>query len=436
MSNFFDSDLQSTEFSVAMRGYDRAQVDAYAQQVLNAMKTAKQYRSDAERRLDDVRTKLRRTEERITGLDRRLADSDAAIAENERPTLAGLGARVEKLLRAAEREADDQREDARRQAADIRARALAEASETSESARLEAQSTTTSAARDAAETRASASAEAEEVRTNARRDHDLKRADATRETEQIRGVAHSEAAELKSGAEREVAMQRAVTDREVTQLRAGVARDVDEQHGNANSLLAEAADQRQSETQELALTLAEKRERAEREESARHAQAINAATHVVEEAEQRAYLAETRSREAEQRAQERGIDADRRAADLAARAEATAAQLRLEAEVEAARIRAEADAEAQSLVNPLREELDNLTARRDSVTAHLGELQRQLGTVASPLRDLLADSGSLPINRPREPYEADRPTQHIPVVRSGDLASVARPRRRPRPYAR
>ncbi|GIG70887.1 DivIVA domain-containing protein [Phytomonospora endophytica] len=442
MSNFFDSDLQSTEFSVAMRGYDRAQVDSYAQQVLNAMKTAKQHRVDAERRLDDVRTKLRRTEERIAGLERRLADSDAAIAENERPTLAGLGARVEKLLRAAELEADDQREDARRQAADIRARALAEAAETSESARMEAHSVTGAAERDAAETRTTAANEAQELRTNARRAHDLKRADATRESEQIRGVAHNEAAELKSSAEREVAMQRAVTDREVTQLRAGVARDVDEQHANANTLLAEAADKRQSEMQELALTLAEKRERAEREESARHSQAVNAATHVVEEAEQRAYLAEQRSRESEQRAQERGIDADRRAADLKARAEATAAQLRVEAQSEAARIRAEAESEALSLVNPLREELDNLTARRDSVTAHLGELQRQLGTVASPLRDLLAEGGSLPINRPREPYEADRPTQQIPVVRSGDLAPTARaigratvrtPARRPRP---
>ncbi|HEY1178636.1 MAG TPA: DivIVA domain-containing protein, partial [Phytomonospora sp.] len=190
MSNFFDSDLQSTEFSVAMRGYDRAQVDAYAQQVLNAMKTAKQHRIEAERRLDDVRTKLRRTEERIAGLERRLADSDAALAETERPTLAGLGARVEKLLRAAELEADDQREDARRQAADIRARALAEAAETAESARMEAHSVTGAAERDAAETRTTAANEAQELRTNARRDHDLKRADATRESEQIRGVAH------------------------------------------------------------------------------------------------------------------------------------------------------------------------------------------------------------------------------------------------------
>ncbi|MEV0646713.1 DivIVA domain-containing protein [Phytomonospora sp. NPDC050363] len=433
MSNFFDSDLQTTEFSVAMRGYDRAQVDTYAHQVLAAMKTAKQHRVEAERRLDDVRTKLRRTEERIANLERRLADSAAAIAENERPTLAGLGARVEKLLRAAELEADDQREDARRQAVDIHSRALAEAAVATESARAEAQSVMSSAIRDAADARASAAAEAEELRTTARHDHDLKVTDAARECEQIRSIAQNETSELKSTAEREISMHRAVTDREVTQLRAGVARDVDELQGAANTLLAEAADERQSEMHELSLALAEKRERAECEDSARHAQSVTLATNLLEEAEKRSILAEQRASETEQRAQERGLDADRRAADLAARADATAHQLRTEAEAEAARIRAEAETEARGMVAPLREELDNLTGRRDSVTAHLGELQRQLGTGASPLRDLVGDGGQLPINRPREPYESDRPTQQIPVVRKGDLARVSRDRR-PRPY--
>lgn len=421
MSNFFDTDLQSTEFTVTMRGYDRAQVDAYAHKLLAAMKTARQHRADAERRLDEIRMKLRHTEERIAGLERRLADSDAAIEENERPTLAGLGARVEKLLRAAEIEADEQRESAHRKAADIRAKALAEAASTTESARAEAHAVTTSAAHDAADIRAAASREAEDLRTSARRDHDLKRADVTRETEQLRAVAHSEATETRASAEHEGAMQRAVADREVTQLRASIAREVDDRHAQAAALMAEAADTRQSEIQELALALAEKRERAERDESARHILAITTATDLVEEAEQRAHLAEQRSRETEIRAQERVVEADRRASDTLTRARMTAAQLLVDAEAEAISVRSQVDTETQGMISPLKAELEALTSRRDSVTAHLGELQRQLGSVAaSPLRDLTGDP-SIVINRQRAPYEAEGPTQQIPAVRSRDL---------------
>src|SRR5690348_5247014 len=62
---FFDS-AQEGDFSVPLRGYDRAQVDAYVQRVTAALAAAEQARAEAEQRLAEGQRRLRQSEQRLT----------------------------------------------------------------------------------------------------------------------------------------------------------------------------------------------------------------------------------------------------------------------------------------------------------------------------------------------------------------------------------
>jgi len=131
-------------------------------------------------------------------------------------------------------------------------------------------------------------------------------------------------AELKANIEREVATLRATAEREITQLRAKAAREAEEKRAEAAKLHAEAKDRRDKELQALALELAERREKAEREEGQRHAAAVANTNKLVGEAEGRARNAEERAKEIEQRAEARRIESERHATDTIEKSKALA----------------------------------------------------------------------------------------------------------------
>src|SRR5690606_10307154 len=191
MSKFFEE--SGPEFAVSMRGYDRHQVDEFTARLHQNIQACEQQCGEVRSASDAAEIQLRRAEARIAALERRIAERAERIAEREQPTLAGLGTRVEKLLRVSEQEAAAQREDVGRRAAAMRAEAQAEAESVMRSARAEAAEAVAAAERDVVEIRFRAVSEAAELRENARRNHDLARADAERETQAAQAQARSEA---------------------------------------------------------------------------------------------------------------------------------------------------------------------------------------------------------------------------------------------------
>ena len=77
-----------SEFAITMRGYDRAQVDRKLEQL--------------SRQLADARREVASLDQRAMTLAGELADAQRRLRESYKPTYAGLGSRIEQLLRSAE----------------------------------------------------------------------------------------------------------------------------------------------------------------------------------------------------------------------------------------------------------------------------------------------------------------------------------------------
>ncbi|MCH7231855.1 hypothetical protein L0U85_13470 [Glycomyces sp. L485] len=414
MSKFFEE--SGPEFAVCMRGYDRHQVDEFATRLYRNIKTSEKQFADAQTVLEAAEGRLRRAEERIAALERNVSDRASQIAEQEQPTLAGLGTRVERILRAAEKDAAVQREDAKRQTAVMVTEARSDAESMVRSAHVEAAATTAATEQDIVEIRARAVNETTELRENSLRTHDLACTDAKREAQTVQGQARAEAEKRRSAADREIAVLRATAEREVTEVKAIASREADEQRTAAQRLIAEAVEHRKKRTQDLTLAEADSRERAQKEEVDRHQQAIAMAQRIVAEAEERLALAEERCRTAENRAIERCEEADRQAKDTLQRSSERARVIKSEAEAEVARLRRSAIEQAAERVQPLAEEVETLQRQRDSVGSNLGDLRRQLGMVSGD-EDVKSsfEVGPIPINRQRGPSDMDS-TQQLPIV--------------------
>ena len=100
---------RSHDFTVVLRGYDRDQVDDHIGRLNAALSQAEQARAEAEQRMNDAQRRLRQAEQRISALEQKLSDTNKQLEENSRPTLSGLGTRVEQILRLAEEQANDHR---------------------------------------------------------------------------------------------------------------------------------------------------------------------------------------------------------------------------------------------------------------------------------------------------------------------------------------
>ena len=85
LSNFFE-DAPARDFAKVMRGYDQHQVDEYLKQ------------TDLE---------IRQHREQVGALQQELTEAHRQLREQERPTYAGLGSRIEQLLRLAEEQATE-----------------------------------------------------------------------------------------------------------------------------------------------------------------------------------------------------------------------------------------------------------------------------------------------------------------------------------------
>jgi cell division septum initiation protein DivIVA len=141
-------------------------------------------------------------------------------------------------------------------------------------------------------------------------------------------------------------------------------------------------------TTDLELSLAARREEAERVDAERHEQAVGQATQLVSEAEQRAAAAEQRAAKAVEQAEAVRRDADEHAKGLVSTARRNADQVVAEARAHAEKVVSEAKAEAERHRRAAQRQVDELIRQRDSITGHLDQLRHLLGAGAMPVPGL------------------------------------------------
>jgi len=117
--SFFETANTQPDFTVVLRGYDRAQVDDFIQRLNSLIAQKEAERSEAERRMTEAQRRLRQAEQRTAALEQKLKEQSKQLEENARPTLSGLGTKVEHILRLAEEQANEHRAEARREAEGI-----------------------------------------------------------------------------------------------------------------------------------------------------------------------------------------------------------------------------------------------------------------------------------------------------------------------------
>ncbi|MER7003960.1 cell division protein DivIVA, partial [Dactylosporangium sp. NPDC000555] len=147
--DFFQNGSDHEELSVVLRGYDRQQVDSKLQRLNAQLQQASQAREEAEGRLAEAQRRVRQAEQRLGTMEQKLSDTNKQLEENNRPTLSGLGTRVEQILRLAEEQANDHRGEAKRESEGIISAARLEAREITDKARAESAAMKATAEREA-----------------------------------------------------------------------------------------------------------------------------------------------------------------------------------------------------------------------------------------------------------------------------------------------
>ena len=378
LSNFFE-ETTPREFARVMRGYDPHQVDEYFKQL------------DGE---------VRQHREQVQALQQELSDAHRQIREQERPTYAGLGSRIEQLLRLAEEQATEIAQEARSAANELNAAAKVDAAEVRAAAENEAGELRANAKRETDELRASAEREADAIKTGARREADELTLTTEREVAKLRATADHEVAEKRASIERDIAKLRTTTEREVAQLKASAKRErdeilttskrqADEMRSQAQRILEESEAQRAQAEGEFEIQLASRREEAERQEAERLAAAQSATQKLVSEAEQRAATAEQRAAKASAQAEQTRREADQHSRQLVTNAKKNADQIVAQAKSQAEQLLADTKAEIERHRAGAQREVNELSKQKESISTHLAQISQLLGNQMPGLADAL-----------------------------------------------
>lgn len=179
----------TVDFDVQLRGYDREQVEAHIARLDAELAASWQERE--------------KMAQRIKALERRLEElhlESQAIQQSmdEPPTLAGLGARMEKILRLAEEEANSHRDEVRAEAEQHRAGVELESVKLRENAEKYAKDVRVKADAEAKKIVGQSKGQAEQHRLEAERDASATREEAQAHFEAIRARAAQAAADFET----------------------------------------------------------------------------------------------------------------------------------------------------------------------------------------------------------------------------------------------
>ena len=183
-------DVRKIDFAIALRGYDRAAVDGYVEQV-NRLIAELEISASPE---SAVRHALDEVSEETRDLLQRAHDTADDITARSR-------AKADERLERAAAEAAGMLESAQRKAAEVCAEAQREADELRAMVAGETAEIRETAAREAAALRDTAEADAQQLRALAQRDAEEARAAARREAEEMLAAAEGRARELTRNAE-------------------------------------------------------------------------------------------------------------------------------------------------------------------------------------------------------------------------------------------
>src|SRR6266536_3289372 len=233
-------DHQTTTFDVALRGYDREQVDQHLVEVRSDFDSVLSER-------DELAVRVRQLQQRLEDLHLSTADEEPA---DELPvsSLTGFGARVEKILRLAEDEATALREETRHDVEQERADAHAAATREEASGHLEAVRAR------AAQAAADFETALAKRRQKAEADHAARTSAAERElgetvarTDQLR----AEAEKMRADAERRSQEMLQAAQRESAELVAEARAQADRTRRESERDLAALAKRRDAITEQL-----------------------------------------------------------------------------------------------------------------------------------------------------------------------------------------
>ena len=362
-------DGAASPFSSAVRGYDRRQVDEYVTELEN---------------------RARQVRERAGAVGRDLAQARRRLAEQERPSYAGLGSGIGQLLRLAEEQATELVHEARSAAEEVKAAARLDAAGIRAAAEDEAAGLRAAAKRETGELRGAAEAEAEAITAAGRREADELTSAAGREAARLRATAEHEIAEVRAATEADLAQVRSAAEREAAQLKASATRErdtilttskrqADEMRGRAQRTLEDSEAQRAQADAKFDIALASRREEAARQEAERLASAQAVTQRLVSEAEQRAAVAEQRTAKASAQADQARRQAEQHAQQAVSGATGDAGRLTAQATEQAQRRLAEAKAEAERYRAALQHEIEELTQRKDAMASHLAQVRGLFG---------------------------------------------------------
>lgn len=203
----------STGFDVVLRGYDRRQVDEHLDKVAQAW-------ADADRQHADDSARRAALEQQLAGQQSALADAEQRASGLPEPA-SRLGERLAAMLRLAEQEAAELRDQARAEAERIIAAAQQQADRTTaeRTAALDRRERDIAGAAQAAEqTRLDAQRDAEQVRSRAKQEAETMLAQATSEGRAKRQRAEEDIKILHDDARAESAAMTSEARRQVAEL--------------------------------------------------------------------------------------------------------------------------------------------------------------------------------------------------------------------------
>lgn len=419
--------VDDSEFQTELRGYKRSEVD----EVINELRTElMQASKDRQSALEELKVATEA-----------LAALQASSGEAASPTYAGLGGRLEAVLRIAEEQSTRIIGQADIDAERMIAKAKLDAAEMIETAEREAARITTDATNAATNTLDGAQAKAEATIAEATAEAERIRAESIDEAAAIRGAVATESAKLRASAKRETEALRSEAMREISELKVVAERELNEARSKASALAkdiqverasheltlrkiqeeaalaktnmehevaettARLAFDNENQAKELARNaeqaradldaeLTARRAEAERELLDTHQKAVELNNRFLQEAEDQ--LSETKDRLAGLRAEQKKIIAAIEEANRTGKnsAEKAALDTIQKAEARAALIIRQAEEEATNRVAAAERRLVELRAERDTIADYIESLRAVVGEALAVTKAPRAVSGS------------------------------------------
>lgn len=401
-------------FSTELRGYKRSEVDDVLSDLRSELIRATKDRSDI---LDE-----------LSALRQQVAEIESSAEQSAMPTFAGLGTRLESILRIAEEqstkligqadidsermitlarteasvmiknaehEAERTSLDAENRAANTLDGANSRADQIIEEAKAEAKALTQIAVEEAAVIRGAVVTETSKLKTNAKRETAALKSEARRELAELKFVAEKELATARTQArelareveaekasheinlkkiQEEAALAKTQREQELAESAAELKFDISKQ----SETLAQAADQARS---DLEVELSARRAEAENELLEEHQKAVELNEYFLRETEKQ--LAETKSRLSTIRKEHQKIieAIDEANQNGKVQAQNEAARAIAKAEKRAAEIVRAAEKEATDRVAAAEARLAELRSERDTIGGYVESLRSLVGPI-------------------------------------------------------